>query len=120
MSTSTTYAACLENAYTVNWRIEDVLGGKAFDLEKRWLPMSLSGAARITCLDDEERQRLTQGEIAAYAHLFGYVEEFIAPKISSLAQDHEIEGREAFSPQSAGPSSRAAPRTRASESCSSR
>ncbi len=96
MSTSYTYAACLENAYKVNWRIEDVLGGKAFDLEKRWLPMSLSGASRIGCLSDEEKRKLTQVEMAAYAHLFGYVEEFIAPKISSLAQDHEVEGRDAF------------------------
>ena len=34
--------------------------------------------------------------MAAYAHLFGYVEEFIAPKVSSLAQDFEVDGREAF------------------------
>ena len=96
MSTSYTYAACLENAYKVNWRIDDVIGGRAFDLEKRWLPMSLSGASRIGCLDEEEQRKLTQVEMAAYTHLFGYVEEFIAPKISSLAQDFEVDGREAF------------------------
>ena len=56
MSThSYSYAACLENAYKVNWRIEDVLGGRAFDLGKRWLPMSLSGASRVTCLDAAEQ-----------------------------------------------------------------
>jgi len=91
-----TYAGCLENAYKVNWRIEDVLGGRAFDSTKRWLPKSLSGAAHARCLDEDERRKLTQVEMAAYAHLFGYVEEFIAPKISSLAQDFEVEGREAF------------------------
>ena len=96
MATSYTYAACLENAYKVNWRIEDVLGDKAFDSSKRWLPLSLSGASRVDCLDEADKTKLTQVEMAAYAHLFGYVEEFIAPKISSLAQDFEVEGREAF------------------------
>jgi len=94
--TTYSYAECLENAYKVNWRIEDVLKDQAFDLAKRWLPMSLSGASRTTCLDEDEQRMLTQVEMAAYAHLFGYVEEFIAPKISSLARDHELVEREAF------------------------
>jgi hypothetical protein len=34
--------------------------------------------------------------MGAYAHLFGFVEEFIAPKMVALARDFEIEKREAF------------------------
>ena len=34
--------------------------------------------------------------MGAYAHLFGYVEEFIAPRMLSLAQDFEIDNRAAF------------------------
>jgi hypothetical protein len=90
------YAHCLDNAYKVNWRIEDVLGERRFDPSKRWLPPALSGAAQITCLDEGERRTLTHVELAAYAHLFGYVEEFIAPMVSTLAHDFELEDRSAF------------------------
>jgi hypothetical protein len=90
------YARCLENAYKVNWRIEDVLGAKRFDPNRRWLPVSLSGAAGASALDEEERRKLTHVEMAAYAHLFGYVEEFIAPKVAALARDYEIDQRTAF------------------------
>jgi hypothetical protein len=90
------YASSLANAYKVNWRIEDVLGDRHFDLSKRWLPKSLSGASAVTCLDEDEKRALTHIELAAYAHLFGYVEEFIAPKVSALAHDFEIDERVAF------------------------
>jgi len=90
------YAACLENAYKVNWRIEDVLADRRFDPSKRWMPPSLSAAGAVTCLDEAGKRALTQIELAAYAHLFGYVEEFIAPKVSTLAHDFELENRSAF------------------------
>lgn len=90
------YARCLENAYKVNWRIEDVLAERRFDPEKRWLPLPLSGARHVSCLDAAEKRALTQVEMAAYAHLFGYVEEFIAPKVSELAKDYAIDQRGAF------------------------
>ncbi len=90
------YANCLARSYKVNWRIDDVLGDKRFDPAKRWLPSSLSGAPAATCLDEAERRALTQVELAAYAHLFGYVEEFIAPKVGALARDFEVDQREAF------------------------
>jgi hypothetical protein len=90
------YADCLRNSYKVNWRVEDVLGDRRFDIAKRWLPESLSGTATVTCLDAEDQRLLTHVEMAAYAHLFGYVEEFIAPKVTELANEHQIDHREAF------------------------
>src|SRR5262245_58493697 len=90
------YARCLANAHKINWRIDEVLGERRFDQAKRWLPLRLSGASSVTCLDEEERRKLTHVEMAAYAHLFGYVEEFIAPKVTALARDFEVERREVF------------------------
>lgn len=90
------YADCLRNSYKVNWKISDVIGGKAFDTSRRWLPAQLSGADAITCLTEAERIKLTHVEMGAYAHLFGYVEEFIAPKVVALARDFELADREAF------------------------
>ncbi len=91
-----TYEKCLENSYKVNWRIEDVVGGRAFDPARRWLPSRLSGADAISCLNDDEKRQLTHVEMGAYAHLFGFVEEFIAPTISGLAQDFAVDERAGF------------------------
>jgi hypothetical protein len=90
------YADSLKNAYAVNWRIEDILGGHAFDPKYRWLPPALSATRRLSALDEDDRRRLTQVEMAAYAHLFAYVEEFIAPKMLTLAKDHQLAERDAF------------------------
>ena len=85
------FADCLAQSYKVNWRIDDVLGERRFAGSRRWLPTTLSGAGGVTCLDAADLVRLSHVEMAAYAHLFGYVEEFIAPKISELARDFQID-----------------------------
>jgi P-aminobenzoate N-oxygenase AurF len=90
------FADCLENAYKVNWKIADVLDGRDFDLRKNWLPDRLSGAGQAGFLDAAEKRKLTHVEMAAYAHLFGYVEEFIAPTVLDLAQGYQIDDRTAF------------------------
>jgi hypothetical protein len=90
------YAECLKSSYRVNWKISDVIGGRHFDAARAWLPAPLSGAARIACLTSAEKIKLTQVEMGAYAHLIGYVEEFIAPTMLALASDFAMERREAF------------------------
>jgi hypothetical protein len=90
------FVECLNNSYKVNWRIRDVLGDRSFDRSKRWLPEQLSGAGDITCLSGDERKKLTHVEMGAYAHLFGYVEAFIAPQISTLAQEVVVDDRESY------------------------
>jgi hypothetical protein len=90
------YADCLQKSYRVNWKISDVIGGRHFDPSRRWLPAQLSGADRIACLAPAEKLKLSQVEMGAYAHLFGYVEAFIAPKMVTLAQDFALDNREAF------------------------
>jgi hypothetical protein len=90
------YTECLRNSYRVNWRISDVVGGRHFDASRPWLPARLSGAGRIACLTPAEKIKLSHVEMGSYAHLFGFVEEFIAPKMLALARDFEIDRREAF------------------------
>ena len=90
------YATALANSYKVNWRIDEVLGDRRFDPRKRWIPRPLSAGPAVASLDTDERRLLTHVELSAYAHLFGYVEEFIAPKVGELALDHEIDQRVAF------------------------
>jgi hypothetical protein len=89
------YADCLRKSYAVNWKIADVIGGQRFDPACRWLPARLSGAG-ATGLSEADQVKLTHVEMGAYAHLFGYVEEFIAPKMVALARDFELDQRDAF------------------------
>jgi P-aminobenzoate N-oxygenase AurF len=96
MSSTYSYADCLEHSYQVNWKISDLIGGRHFDATRRWLPLRLSGAARVSCLTPAEKVKLTQVEMGAYAHLFAFVEEFIAPKMVTLARDFAVDGRQAF------------------------
>ena len=94
--TTYSYADCLEKSYRVNWKIVDVIGGRWFDPRRVWLPARLSAASRVTSLTAEERVKLSHVEMGAYAHLFGYVEEFIAPKMVTLATGVEGGDRAAF------------------------
>jgi hypothetical protein len=96
MTTTYSYADCLQKSYRINWRIADVVEGRRFDAARRWLPARLSGAEAIASLSPEDRTKLNQVEMGAYAHLFGFVEAFIAPKMITLAQDFALEQREAF------------------------
>ena len=90
------YTECLDTAYRVNWRLDDVLGDRKFNLDQRWMPRRLSAADSITCLNDAEKRKLTHVEMGSYAHLFGYVEEFIAPQMTARAQGLEGEEPAAF------------------------
>lgn len=90
------YAECLQNSYRVNWKIGDVVDGRRFDLSRRWLPAQLSGADAVASLSADEKTKLSHVELGAYAHLFGFVEEYIAPKMLGLARDFELENRDAF------------------------
>jgi hypothetical protein len=90
------YTECLQNSYRINWKIADVVGKRHFDATRPWLPARLSGADRIGRLTPAEKVKLTQVEMGSYAHLFGFVEEFIAPTMISLAGDFAVERRDAF------------------------
>jgi hypothetical protein len=86
----------LQKSYRVNWKIADVVEGRRFDPSRPWLPAQLSGADAIASLSREDKTKLNHVEMGSYAHLFGYVEEFIAPKMVALALDFKIDNREAF------------------------
>jgi len=96
MKTAYSYAECLQNSYRVNWKIADVVDGRHFDVARRWLPTQLSAADSVTSLSEDEKRKLSHVEMGAYAHLFGFLEEFIAPKMLGLAQDFRLENRDAF------------------------
>ena len=90
------YRSNLEASQKVNWKIDDVIGGRTFDFSKRFLPESLAGVEEIRCLSPEEKLKLNQIRGFTYLYLFGLVEEYILPSViehagaSAHGDDYEM------------------------------
>lgn len=90
------YKSNLETSLRINWRIEDVIGGRTFDYGKPFLPDALAGVAGIRCLNAKEKLKLNQIRGYTYPYLFGLVEEYIVPAVLDHARstvhgdDYEI------------------------------
>jgi hypothetical protein len=90
------YQKCIDTSERVSWTIDEVLGAE-FDFKKRFLPETLAQVKELQGLSDAEKLTLNQIRGLTYAHLFGFVEEFIILEIMSLASrysaDQAIERR---------------------------
>jgi hypothetical protein len=75
------YQTNLEASLRINWRIEDVIGGRQFDYSKPFLPDSLAGVKGIRCLNAKEKLKLNQIRGYTYLYTFGLVEEYILPSV---------------------------------------
>ena len=82
------YGSILETSVRVNWKLEDVIGGRTFDYGRPFLPEALAGVSGIRCLTDAEKRKLNQIRGFTYLALFGVVEEYIVPSVL----DHVREG----------------------------
>jgi hypothetical protein len=78
------YQKCIDTSERVQWTINGVLGA-GFDFNKRFLPETLAQVNEIKDLSDGEKLKLNQIRGLTYAHLFGFVEEFIVRELISLA-----------------------------------
>ncbi len=68
------YAKCIEVSKRVRWDIErDVIRGRDFDADHKFLPDGLSFADRIESLSADERRLLSQIQGRTYANMFGLV-----------------------------------------------
>lgn len=90
------YRSNLEASQKVNWKIDDVIGGRTFDFSKRFLPEALAGVEEIRCLGPEEQLKLNQIRGFTYLYLFGLIEEYILPSViehagaSAHGDDYEM------------------------------
>jgi hypothetical protein len=80
------YRSTLEASEKVNWKIEDVIGGRTFDFGRPFLPDSLAGVNGIRCLNADEKLKLNQLRGFTYLYLFGLVEEYILPSVIEHAE----------------------------------
>ena len=101
------YGSILETSQRVNWKIEDVIGGRTFDFSRSFLPESLAGVAGIRCLNAEEKLQLNQIRGFTYLAVFGLVEEYIVPSVldhvrrEGLADSNEVRALLGFAEEEA-------------------
>jgi hypothetical protein len=83
------YQSTLTASQAIQWRIEDIIGGKnRLDFTKSFMPESLSGVEPLTFLTRDEKRILNQIRGNAYLCIFGLVEEFILPFVMDHARSH--------------------------------
>jgi hypothetical protein len=83
------YAKCIEVSRRIRWEIErDVIRGRTFDFDKRFMPDGLSRVNRLEFLDEKEQRLLSQIQGRTYANMFGLVERFIGIKMLEISRDY--------------------------------
>jgi hypothetical protein len=83
------YARCIDASRRVRWEIErDVIRGRCFDFDKRFLPEGLSRVGRLDFLDAAEQRLLSHIQGRTYANMFGLVERFIGAKMLEISREH--------------------------------
>jgi hypothetical protein len=83
------YAKCIEVSKRVRWDVdEDVIRGRRFDFDRKFLPDGLSKVGELAFLDARQKRFLSQIQGRTYANTFGLVERFIGAKILEVSRDH--------------------------------
>ncbi len=85
------YARAVTASKKVRWDIDaDVIRGRSFDLDHKFLPDGLSFARELSFLTDAERRFMSQVQGRTYANMFGLVERFISAKVLETTQRHQF------------------------------
>ena len=83
------YAKCIEVSKRIRWDIDkDVIRGRQFDFDKKFLPDGLSKVNELPFLTVYEKRFLSQIQGRTYANVFGLVERFICAKVLEVSQEH--------------------------------
>ncbi|MDL1863380.1 hypothetical protein FBR04_20495 [Betaproteobacteria bacterium PRO7] len=89
LSPTQRYAKCIEASRRICWEIDrDVIRGRSFDFDRKFLPDGLSRVNELVFLDPARRCFLSQIQGRTYANMFGLVERFAGAKILELTRDH--------------------------------
>ncbi|MEJ2142215.1 MAG: hypothetical protein P8Y24_07645 [Gammaproteobacteria bacterium] len=85
------YAKCIDASKRVRWDIDDdVIRGRQFNFDKKFLPDGLSKIDKLTFLTTDEKRFLSQVQGRTYANMFGLVERFICAKVIDVSKDHVL------------------------------
>ena len=87
--TAQRYASAVEVSKRVRFDIDrDVIRGRQFDFNKKFLPDGLSRIDALPFLQPAERRFLSQIQGRSYANIFGLVERFISAQVLDVSRDH--------------------------------
>ena len=87
--TTQRYAKCIETSKRISWDIDrDVIRGRQFDFDKKFLPDGLSKVNELTFLKPAEQRFLSQIQGRTYANIFGLVERYIGAKTLEISKDY--------------------------------
>jgi hypothetical protein len=87
--TTQRYAKCIEASKRIRWDIDrDVIRGRKFDFDKKFLPDGLSKVTELTFLQPAEMRFLSQIQGRTYANIFGLVERYIGAKTLEISKDY--------------------------------
>lgn len=83
------YERCINASKRVRWDIdEDVIRGREFGRDEKYLPDGLSLVEGFAGLSDSEKRFVSQIQGRTYANVFGLVERYINAKILELSRDY--------------------------------
>ena len=83
------YAKCIEVSKRIRWDIDrDVIRGRRFDFNQKFLPDGLSLVPRLRFLHEGEARLMSQIQGRTYANMFGVCERFIGAKILDISREH--------------------------------
>ena len=83
------YARTIEVSKRIRWDIDrDVIRGREFDLDHKFLPDGLSLVDELGFLSAAQQRFLSQVQGRTYANMFGLVERFIGAKMLEVSRDH--------------------------------
>ena len=85
------YERCIKASKRVRWDVDtDVIRGRSFDFNSKFLPDGLTKAPALHFLSEHEQRLLSQVQGRTYANMFGMVERFIGAKALELACAHGL------------------------------
>jgi len=85
------YARAVESSKRVHWEIErDIIRGRRFNTDQKFLPDGLSRADEFSTLSPREKKFVSQIQGRTYANIFGLVERFITTKVLELSHEHSF------------------------------
>ena len=87
--TTQRYAKCIEASKRIRWDIDrDVIRGRRFDFDKKFMPDGMSKINQLTFLQPGEMRFMSQIQGRTYANIFGLVERYIGAKTLEISQGH--------------------------------
>jgi hypothetical protein len=87
--TTQRYAKCIETSKRIRWDIDrDVLRGRQFGFDKKFMPDGLSKIHELTFLEPGQARFLSQIQGRTYANMFALVERYIGAKILEISKDY--------------------------------